>query len=82
MLPARHIFFLHHFERQSVATIQLTPEEAEEYRRTPVVLDFRTGFYVFPVSYYLSFKFSLLQVDNPPYGFSLPAVCSSVTLKL
>ncbi|KAG2159136.1 FAD dependent oxidoreductase [Suillus bovinus] len=33
---------------QSIATIQLTPEEADEYRKTPVVLDFRTGFYVFP----------------------------------
>lgn len=36
--------------------IQLTPEEAEEYRKTPVIVDFRTGFYIFPVSH-RSFKF-------------------------
>ena len=50
--------FTRSFKRQTVATIQLTPEEAEEYRKTPVVLDFRTGFYVFPVSS-LSLKFPL-----------------------
>jgi hypothetical protein len=56
LFPALRMFFFHHFKRQSIATIQLTPEEAEDYRKTPVVLDFRTGFYVFPVSY-LSSKF-------------------------
>lgn len=35
--------------RQSIATIQLTPEEAERYRSCPVVLDFTSGFYIFPV---------------------------------
>ncbi|KDQ55204.1 hypothetical protein JAAARDRAFT_37733 [Jaapia argillacea MUCL 33604] len=33
---------------QSVATIQLTTKEAERYRKCPVVLDFKSGFYVFP----------------------------------
>ncbi|TFK51113.1 FAD dependent oxidoreductase [Heliocybe sulcata] len=33
---------------QSVAMIQLTPEEADRYRDCPVVLDFKSGFYVFP----------------------------------
>jgi glycine/D-amino acid oxidase-like deaminating enzyme len=33
---------------QSTATIQLTPEETDSYRDCPVVLDFGSGFYVFP----------------------------------
>ncbi|KIJ65915.1 hypothetical protein HYDPIDRAFT_110003 [Hydnomerulius pinastri MD-312] len=33
---------------QSVAMIQLDEEEAARYNNLPVVLDFRTGFYVFP----------------------------------
>ncbi|EJT96749.1 FAD dependent oxidoreductase [Dacryopinax primogenitus] len=33
---------------QSVATIQLTAEEAELYRNVPVVLDFASGWYGFP----------------------------------
>ncbi|KAI1785219.1 FAD dependent oxidoreductase [Ganoderma leucocontextum] len=33
---------------QTVAFVQLTPEEAELYRACPVYLDFHTGFYVFP----------------------------------
>ncbi|KAG2043778.1 FAD dependent oxidoreductase [Suillus americanus] len=44
---------------QSVATIQLAPEEAEEYRKTPVVLDFRTGFYVFPPTHRNVVKFAI-----------------------
>ncbi|KAG1854156.1 FAD dependent oxidoreductase [Suillus subalutaceus] len=44
---------------QSIATIQLTPEEAEEYRKTPVVLDFRTGFYVFPPTHRNVVKFAI-----------------------
>jgi sarcosine oxidase/L-pipecolate oxidase len=36
-------------QSQTVATIQLSKEEAERYRDVPVVLDFRSGFYVFPV---------------------------------
>ncbi|OAX43656.1 FAD dependent oxidoreductase [Rhizopogon vinicolor AM-OR11-026] len=44
---------------QSVATIQLTSEEAEEYRNTPVVLDFRTGFYVFPPTHCNVVKFAV-----------------------
>ena len=35
--------------RHSIATIQLDQEEAACYRNVPVVLDFRSGFYVFPV---------------------------------
>ncbi|KAI0753075.1 FAD dependent oxidoreductase [Daedaleopsis nitida] len=33
---------------QTVAFVQLTPEEAEQYRKCPVYLDFHSGFYVFP----------------------------------
>ncbi|KAI6007717.1 FAD dependent oxidoreductase [Pisolithus orientalis] len=33
---------------QSLAFLQLTPEESERYRKSPVVMDFRTGFYVLP----------------------------------
>ncbi|KAI0090734.1 FAD dependent oxidoreductase [Irpex rosettiformis] len=33
---------------QVLATIQLTPEEAERYRNTPVILSFESGFYSFP----------------------------------
>ena len=37
------------YPRQTVCTIQLTPEEAEQYSACPVYLNFHTGFYVFPV---------------------------------
>ncbi|KAJ7782733.1 FAD dependent oxidoreductase [Mycena metata] len=33
---------------QCLAMIQLTPEEADIYRHCPVVLDFSSGFYIFP----------------------------------
>ncbi|KAM5542918.1 hypothetical protein V8D89_003302 [Ganoderma adspersum] len=33
---------------QTVAFVQLTPQEAELYRACPVYLDFHTGFYAFP----------------------------------
>ncbi|EIW80713.1 FAD dependent oxidoreductase [Coniophora puteana RWD-64-598 SS2] len=33
---------------QTVATVQLEPEEFLHYKDCPVTLDFRTGFYVFP----------------------------------
>ncbi|KAJ7176133.1 FAD dependent oxidoreductase [Mycena crocata] len=33
---------------QCVAMIQLTPEQGEIYRKCPVVIDFTTGFYIFP----------------------------------
>ncbi|KAJ7209719.1 FAD dependent oxidoreductase [Mycena pura] len=33
---------------QSVAMVQLTPEEGDIYRKSPVVVNFKTGFYVFP----------------------------------
>lgn len=36
-------------DSQTVAFIQLTPEEAESYRECPVYLDFHSGFYIFPV---------------------------------
>lgn len=35
--------------RHAIATIQLTEEEAARYRDVPIVIDFRLGFYVFPV---------------------------------
>ena len=40
--------------RQSVATIQLSEEEAEAYADVPAVLDYTTGFYVFPVCHVIS----------------------------
>jgi len=33
---------------QCIAMIQLTEEEGDNYRRSPVVLDYATGFYIFP----------------------------------
>ncbi|KIM31480.1 hypothetical protein M408DRAFT_64585 [Serendipita vermifera MAFF 305830] len=36
------------FYSQTVATVRLEPEMAERYRQTPVLLDFSTGFYMFP----------------------------------
>ncbi|KAJ7818206.1 FAD dependent oxidoreductase, partial [Mycena olivaceomarginata] len=33
---------------QCVAMVQLTPEEADAYRESPVVLDFEKGYYIFP----------------------------------
>jgi sarcosine oxidase/L-pipecolate oxidase len=38
------------YSRQSIATIQLSSEETHNYRDCPVVLDFGSGFYVFPVN--------------------------------
>jgi len=45
-------------QSQTVATIQLSREEAERYRDVHVVLDFRSGFYIFPVR----------GVRGPPLG--------------
>lgn len=36
---------------QSIVTIQLTKEEADRYKQCPVVLDFDSGFYIFPASF-------------------------------
>lgn len=38
-----------HFLRHSVVTIRLTPEEANIYRKVPVVYNQATRFYIFPV---------------------------------
>jgi len=35
---------------QSVAFLQLTPEEGEKYKQCPVYLDFSSGFYCFPTN--------------------------------
>ena len=35
--------------RHSVVTIQLTPDEANLYRKSPVIYNQTTGFYIFPV---------------------------------
>jgi sarcosine oxidase / L-pipecolate oxidase len=40
------------FYRQGLVTIQLTPEEAVQYKDVPVVLDFSSGFYSFPVRFH------------------------------
>jgi sarcosine oxidase/L-pipecolate oxidase len=53
---------------QSVATIQLAPEEAEEYRNTAVVLDFRTGFYVFPPTHRNVVKFAIHTAGHTHAG--------------
>ena len=49
-------YFLHvygiqltHLLRHSIVTIKLTSEEAALYRKTPVVYNQTTGFYIFPV---------------------------------
>ena len=42
--------------------VQLTPEEADVYRECPVVLDFESGFYIFPVTYAL-YRNELDQTD-------------------
>lgn len=36
---------------QTVGMVQLTPEEAREFQDVPVVMNWDTGFYVFPVSW-------------------------------
>ena len=43
----------HVYISQCIATIQLTKEEADAYRQCPVVLDFSSGFYVFPASFFV-----------------------------
>ena len=57
------------YDRQTVATIQLTAEEGDRYRGCPVFLDFVSGFYIFPVSHQVVWHPSLLtglqpNVDN------------------
>jgi hypothetical protein len=37
-------------DRQTIATIQLDPEMASRYRDIPLLLDWVSGFYIFPVS--------------------------------
>ncbi|KAJ7668552.1 FAD dependent oxidoreductase [Mycena polygramma] len=44
-LPKQNIF---RATGQCIAVVQLTQEEADAYRECPVVLDFRSGYYVFP----------------------------------
>ncbi|KAJ7072639.1 FAD dependent oxidoreductase [Mycena amicta] len=46
--PQYSIGGLYRATGQSVAMVQLTPEEGIAYRDIPVVLDFETGYYVFP----------------------------------
>jgi sarcosine oxidase / L-pipecolate oxidase len=50
--------------RQSVAMIQLAEDVADAYRTCPVVLDFKSGFYVFPVRSFL--RKSALSLLNGP----------------
>ncbi|KAA1470565.1 FAD dependent oxidoreductase [Dentipellis sp. KUC8613] len=54
---------------QSVVTIQLTAEEAANYRRCPVVLDFASGFYAFPPTDKNVFK---MAIDHAGYTNYLP----------
>lgn len=59
--------------------IQLSPFEAEKYKNCPVVLDFSSGFYIFPVSciikhlhrelaFSLFFSSIVFYVDTPPFN--------------
>jgi sarcosine oxidase/L-pipecolate oxidase len=50
-----------------VTTVQLSQEEASDYRRCPVVLDFKSGFYVFPVSSgdQVDFTLTYMPDDQP-----------------
>ncbi|KZO90340.1 FAD dependent oxidoreductase [Calocera viscosa TUFC12733] len=52
---------------QSVATIQLTANEAERYRTTPVVLDFASGWYGFPPN-----KDNVMKVAVHHAGYTNP----------
>jgi hypothetical protein len=45
--------------------VQLSEEEADKYRLCPVVLDFSSGFYIFPVSSLLV-EFINFQSNRPP----------------
>ncbi|GJE91407.1 FAD-binding oxidoreductase [Phanerochaete sordida] len=49
---------------QVVATIQLTEEDADRYRATPVVLDFGSGFYMFPPT-----KDNIVKMGINNYGY-------------
>ncbi|PSR73762.1 hypothetical protein PHLCEN_2v10406 [Hermanssonia centrifuga] len=62
---------------QTVATIQLTVEEGDRYRHCPVVLDFGSGFYVFPPNADNVVKFAVhdngfLHKPNSPDAPSTP----------
>ncbi|KAM0752595.1 FAD dependent oxidoreductase [Meredithblackwellia eburnea MCA 4105] len=61
---------------QVLATIQLTDEEAERYRKVPVVLDLSTGFYCFPPNEDNIVKFAIHGAGylNPSTELGLPSV--------
>jgi hypothetical protein len=46
--------------------VQLTPEEGEAYSKVPVVLDFASGFYVFPVC--VVFQVRQRKFDTPSFS--------------
>ncbi|THH18114.1 hypothetical protein EW146_g2820 [Bondarzewia mesenterica] len=52
---------------QSVATVKLTPEEADRYRQCPVILDFLSGFYMFPPNDENIMKFAVHAVGYTNY---------------
>ncbi|KAI0260175.1 FAD dependent oxidoreductase [Gloeopeniophorella convolvens] len=62
---------------QTVATVQLTDEEAARYRAVPVVLDFRTGFYVFPPNDDNIVKFAIHESGVVHYPSASPTRIST-----
>jgi sarcosine oxidase/L-pipecolate oxidase len=52
--------------RQCIAMVQLTQEEADIYKNCPVVLDFESGFYIFPVSISFSGTHSMELTQSKP----------------
>lgn len=53
---------------QSVATIDLTPDETDRYRKCPVILDFATGFYMFPPNSENIMKMAIHAVGHTNYA--------------
>jgi len=56
---------------QSVATVQLTAEEAEKYRKVPVFLDFGSGWYCFPPN-----KDNVVKMAIHHAGYTNPKECT------
>ncbi|KAK0195755.1 FAD dependent oxidoreductase [Armillaria mellea] len=68
---SRHPDLTTPYHSQCVTMVQLTPEEAQTYRDIPVVLDFDSGFYCFPVSAvhsFLSGKVNVLVAERRKYS--------------
>ncbi|KAL6298270.1 FAD dependent oxidoreductase [Sparassis latifolia] len=62
---------------QSIATIQLTPEDGNAYRNMPIYLDFNNGFYIFPPNHENIMK---IAVESAGYTSTLPTSLSGVSI--